>query len=857
MLNNKLKTVLFLTTYSCVSIAADVNDEPVNNNKKAAESNTTIQLEEIEIKAKRRRIITPLPGVPIDKATATTNIQSATAKEIEETKALNITEFMNGNMQSVTTNDYAGNPFQQDLNFRGFTASPSIGTPQGISVYLDGVRINEAFGEVVNWDLIPMNAISSLNLIPGSNPLFGLNTIGGALAIRTKDGFSDNYLRSQYLTGSWGREQFQLSNGVHSDRFALFTAYNHFKEDGWRDNSPSNVRQLFNKATLRFDKAEVNFTALNVDTALVGNGMIPFEMAAQDRDQVFTSPDAVKNSLEHYNLNGSWYVNDVFTLSGMAYKRKVGQYAIGADVYDAYAALVSAWGADVDGNGVADASKINGIFNYSDLKQSGDGFTLQAAFDLAKHQLVAGVSLDKNEVKFLQSQQLGEINDEDHSATVVTDPVFGDFGYFPAYMTIRRNDLDGSSKTKSAFIFDVWSPTDNLHVSVGARLNWSNVKNTLISDTGKEFYNFTNTDLSPARQKCLARGDVSPTRGRFACSEGDYDYRSFNPSLGVTWEAKENLSTYANISRGARTPTVIELGCANDPTKSNAPGSTNYQFGCSIPTSLSSDPYLKQIRSTAYETGLRGENGGWDWNVGYFRTEITDDILFVPLGRKNRGVFNNFGRTMREGLEFGVKGNFDKDKFSLNYTFMAATFESSARIINDSNSTNGQSVASNAAQAFVDVRSGDDIPGMPNHIIQANWSHQFTDKFDAVLSMVMHSSSYVRGNENNEHQPRSAVAGERYNYIGDGSTSGYAVFNLRANYKFRPGVNAFLKFDNIFDREYSTAGALGRNPFNSAGSFQGNANSWNNTTFIGPGAPRALWIGVSLDWDWKNKAFKD
>ncbi|WP_124551947.1 TonB-dependent receptor [Methylophilus methylotrophus] len=855
MFNKKIKSALLLATYSYMAVAADADDNATKNQ----EPEKTIELEEVEVKAKRRRIITPLPGVPIDRETATTNIQSATAKEIEETKALNVTEFMNGNMQSVTTNDYAGNPFQQDLNFRGFTASPSIGTPQGISVYMDGVRINEAFGEVVNWDLIPMNAISSLNMIPGSNPLFGLNTIGGALAIRTKDGFSDNYLRSQYLTGSWGREQFQLSNGIHSDNFALFTAYNHFKEDGWRDSSPSNVRQLFNKATLRFDKAELTFTALNVDTALVGNGMIPFEMAEQDRSQVFTSPDEVKNSLEHFNLSGSWYVNDNITLSGLVYKRNVKQTGVGADVYDAYRRLVTAWSAVI-----GPASRINGLFNYTDLDQSNEGFTLQSAFDFDKHQIVLGFSLDRNDVDFLQSQQLGEINDADHSTSLVTNPIFGVRGFFPAYMTIDRNDLKGTSQTKSAFIFDQWSINDNLQLSLGGRLNWSNVKNTLRSDTGKEFYNFTSSDLLPERQVCLIPGDVSPTRGRFVCSEGDYDYRSFNPSLGVNWDLKEAMSAYANISRGARTPTVIELGCANDKTKSNAIGSTNFQYGCSIPTSLSSDPYLKQVRSTSYETGLRGQNGGFEWNIGVFRTELKDDILFVPLGRRNRGVFDNFGATLRQGMEMGLKGSFDNDKFSLNYTWMKATFESSSRIVNDANSSNGATVAANAAQAFVNVEPGDQLPGMPNHIIQANWNHRFNEKFDATLSMVMHSSSFVRGNENNDHEPRPAsnvtVGGtnrDPYDYIGEGYIPGYAVFNLRANYKWRPGVNMFIKIDNIFDRDYSTAGVLGRNPFNSSGQFQTNVADWNNTTFIGPGAPRSAWVGISIDWDWKNKSLRD
>lgn len=83
-----------------------------------------------------------------------------------------------------------GNPFQPDLNFRGFTASPLLGTPQGLSVYMDGVRLNQPFGDVVSWDLIPRSVIGSIALMPGSNALFGLNTLGGALAIQTKDGLN-------------------------------------------------------------------------------------------------------------------------------------------------------------------------------------------------------------------------------------------------------------------------------------------------------------------------------------------------------------------------------------------------------------------------------------------------------------------------------------------------------------------------------------------------------------------------------------------------------------------------------------------------------------------------------------------
>ncbi len=151
------------------------------------------------------RIITPLPGVVMDREQASVNVQSATAEDIRRQQSITVTDFLNTQGQSVTVNDYAGNPFQQDLSFRGFSASPLVGTPQGLSVYLDGVRINEPFGEVVNWDLIPTIAIERTDLIPGSSPLFGLNTIGGALSLQTKSGFSSPRFEASRTQGAWGR----------------------------------------------------------------------------------------------------------------------------------------------------------------------------------------------------------------------------------------------------------------------------------------------------------------------------------------------------------------------------------------------------------------------------------------------------------------------------------------------------------------------------------------------------------------------------------------------------------------------------------------------------------------------------
>ncbi len=135
--------------------------------------------------------MTPLPGAETDAAKIAAPVQSATAEEIENAHALDLSEFMKRSLGSVYVNDVQNNPLQPDVNFRGFTASPLLGTPQGLSVYIDGMRLNQPFGDVVSWDLVPPQAIASMALIPGSNPLFGFNTLGGALVLRTKDGFGD------------------------------------------------------------------------------------------------------------------------------------------------------------------------------------------------------------------------------------------------------------------------------------------------------------------------------------------------------------------------------------------------------------------------------------------------------------------------------------------------------------------------------------------------------------------------------------------------------------------------------------------------------------------------------------------
>src|SRR5512133_1802625 len=150
---------------------------------------------------------TLLPGLGTPIQDVPANVQLLNSDSMAVQRQNTLADHLEQNAGSVTVNAAQGNPYQPDINFRGFTASPLLGVPQGLSVFQDGVRINEPFGDIVNWDLLPQSAIANMQLIPGSNPVFGLNTLGGALAVYTKSGSAYPGGSAQISGGSFGRRQ--------------------------------------------------------------------------------------------------------------------------------------------------------------------------------------------------------------------------------------------------------------------------------------------------------------------------------------------------------------------------------------------------------------------------------------------------------------------------------------------------------------------------------------------------------------------------------------------------------------------------------------------------------------------------
>lgn len=790
----------------------------------------------------------PLPGIGQSREQIPSAVQSYTDEDLARSQAIDLTDFLGRRMGGVHINDVQNNPFQPDVNYRGFTASPLLGTPQGLSVFLDGVRLNQPFGEVVSWDLVPRSALKSVTLMAGSNPLFGLNTLGGALVLATKNGRTDPGTAVQTLYGMHGRRSAEFEHGGSNERgLHWFFTGNLFRDDGWRDDSPSRVGQWFGKTGWGDARTDVALTVAYAGNGLNGNGLHEVGMLSRNYASVYTKPDITDNHSLLLNLTGRRQVSDELLFSGNAYYRRIRTSTFNGDLNDdaldqsiyqpsagEQAALTAAGytGFPTSGANASStpfpywrcianvllkdepAEKCTGLINRTRTHQSNHGltgqFTLFGELGAGRHEFTGGAAYDGSRMDFLQSTQLGYLN-PDRSVTGLNaygDGVSG--GEVDGQAYDNRVDLNGRTRTTSLFATNTLSLAERWHLTLSGRYNRTSL---------------TNSDR------------IRPGGGANSLN-GDHAFSRLNPAVGAAYVASRELSAYVGYNEGSRTPSVIELGCANPAQP------------CRLPNSMAGDPPLKQVVTRTWEAGLHGAlSRKTAWNASVFRAESTDDILFVASSTTTGfGYFKNFGETLRQGLELGVSHKDRGWSANASYTFVDATYQTAETLAAASNSSNDAS--SRGLPGNIRVRPGDRIPLIPHHLLKVNLDVRVTAEWTAGLGMSAVSGVFARGNENNAHTPDGVY------YLGPGKTGGYAVFDLNARYRASPQLSFFARVANLFDRRYATAAQLGPSAFGANGGIVarpfpavGGAFPLAHSTFTGPGAPRTAWVGVRYEFE--------
>ena len=789
---------------------------------------------------------TPLPGVGLSLDQIPAPVQTLNA-DIESIGAIDVSDLLNRRLTGVHVNEIQGNPFQPDVSYRGYTASPLLGTPQGLSVYLDGVRLNQPFGDVVSWDLIPRVAIASAALMPGSNPLFSLNTLGGALSIQTKDGRNHPGTSVQLMYGRHGRALVEFEHGgSNAGGLHWYVAGHGFTENGWREDSPSDVGQFFGTLGRQGAKGDVKLTLSHAVTALTGNGLQEQRLLARDYSSIYTKPDTTDNRATFLNVSGRRSIRANLSFSANAYFRHIRTDAFNGDINDdsldqsvyqpgaaERAALavagyvgVPASGATADntpfpswrciGNALLrdePGEKCNGLLNTTETRQHNGGFSgqitaLQSSAS-RKNQFTVGAAYDLSGVGFLQSTELGYLTP---ARGVTGVGAFGDGvtgGDVDGEPFDTRVDLDGRMQTVSAYATHTISVADAWHVTLSARYNRTQI---------------TNTDrLTP--------------RGGAGSLDGDHTFGRLNPAIGFTYSPSRRVNLYAGYSEGSRAPTSIELGCA-DPEQP-----------CKLPNAMAGDPPLNQVVTRTFEAGVRGgRSSGTTWTLGVFVAGNRDDILFVASDQTGLGYFKNFGQTSRQGFELGLEHRMKRLTVGAGYTYLDARFGSAETVDGSSNSANEE--AEEGAPGFegaIEIRPDDRMPMIPRHIVKAYASLDLAARLSVALDLVAAGSSFARGNENNRHAPDGTY------YLGPGTAPGYGVLNLGARYAVHPKVHLLAQVSNLLDRQYYTGAQLGPAGFTEAGNFIARPLPAVNgefplvhSTFFAPGAPITIRAGVRV-----------
>lgn len=702
----------------------------------------------------------PLPGLGTPIQNVPANVQVHTSQEMDRQRPSSLTDYLERNATSVSINSAQGNPFQPDISFRGFTASPLLGLPQGLSVFQDGVRINEPFGDVVNWDLIPHSAISSLQLLPGSHPGFGLNTLGGALSIYTKSGLTHPGGSVQVHGGSFGRRAVEFEQGGSQGNWNYFFTGNRFQDDGWGEHNPSQVQQFFGKVGYATGHSSVDVSLTMADNTLEGSQTLPLSFSNNIR-QAYTFPDLNRNRLNFLTIKGSHLLNDTLFLDGNMYYRQYRNQNTSSNVngeYDGVANLVQATN------------------DRSTIEQNSYGLGLQLTYqgELAgkKHQLVVGASADLGAAQFTQEAQ-------------------------DAAFTTSRNTIGTSS-----FALNTNANADNRYYGL--------------------FFNDTLTlderwALTLSGRYNLANIKISDQTGTAPDLNGDHYFRRFNSAVGINFNPTSTFTAYATYNEGMRAPTPIELTCANPA----AP--------CKLPNNFLSDPPLQMVVAKTLEVGMRGKQGrSFHWRAALYRTELNDDIQFISSqgAGSNSGYFQNVGKSLRQGLELAVSNKWGPSSVSLNYGYVDASYRSSFTVSSPANS-------SADTQGNLHVSPGNQLPGIPRHILKLRLDHDISTQWSAGMSLNSSSGSYARGDENNQSDK--------------GRVPGFTVVNLDTRFRLSRNMEVFARINNLLDRTYANFGTLGRNVFTGPNNTFDGLNP-RHEQFLGYGAPRGAWIGLRYSW---------
>ena len=727
----------------------------------------------------------PLIGSGIDRNTVPAETHVLDSSDLTRQGPTALLNSLNREVSGVSLDSASGNPFQPTLFFHGFAASGLQGTPQGLAVYVNGVRFNQPFGDTVDWDLIPDIAIDRINL-EGSNPVFGLNALGGSVNVQLKNGFTWQGFESDISGGSFGQVEGEFQYGKQIGNESTYVAGTVLHQGGWRDLQSSDLQNIFGDVGWRSDRAELHLNVTAAHSVLNGPGTSPVELLAADPAAQFTAPNQITNEYASVSLNGTVDVTDTTSVQALVYYRYLlqrvtnGNAPNDAPCIDGSGLLCFDSGFSTTLGGAFIPDFLNGG-PYSELDNQTTNTNAYGAsaqitnthdiFGLKNH-FVAGLSFDGAQTMFSAVSYIGGLTALDRvfigPGVVIDEPGTNS----PVRVAI-------SNATYGLYIADTLNLTPQLAVTVSGRFNAALI------------------DLNDQNG-----GDLT----------GNHSYNHFNPAAGITYQVTPWLTAYAGYAVANRAPTPAELSCA---------GPAN---SCSLANFFVGDPNLQQVVSHTVEAGVRGTFSPFDgaslsYNLALFHTNLDNDIAFINSVTQGRAFFANIGQTRRQGVDVGAQLKTDRWLAYVAYTYISATFQSGFV------EASGNNPAADA-NGNLTIRPGNRLPGIPANQLKFGAYYKATDKWTVGASAIYASSAFLFGDEANLTPP----------------LPGYFTMNLTTTYQLTKNVQLFAWAENITNARYYTFGTF--SPTSSV--FLAQAPGATNPRSFSPAAPIGGFGGVRV-----------
>src|SRR5271156_1321936 len=734
---------------------------------------------------------TPLGGGQINVAQSPFAVWQSSAQDIQTSNDTTLPDALARSAPGVTAGNVSGNEFEPDLFYRGFDATAVTGTPQGLAVYQNGTRINEAYGDVVNWDFIAPNAIDKTTII-AANPIFGLNALGGAVVVTMKNGFTWQGFEADLEGGPFYRAQEEIQYGKQVGNYPVYLAATQINDGGWRVAEASHLTNFYGDVGYKANGFESHLQLTAGNTQFGVAAFTPIQQLQTNFASVYTIPQTDMSQMVMLQWTGSYAYSPTLSFQGGAYFRQFNQQHVdgngtqvtpcppfsclnGSPVHNTMGGIIP----DISGGGALDLGEDDD--NQTQSRSVGVSGQVVDTDKIWGHDntLTVGTSLDYGWTHYTGKSQLGTIAFSGDAFPLTASPfVIDEPDSFLNPIDVRANNT-----YVGAYALDTFNATDRLTLTGGAR------------------FNFAGISLEGTNDALLS---------------GYSDYFHLNPTVGLTYKITPDFNFYAGYAMTNRTPTPFELGCASPTTP------------CIVNNFLSADPPLKQVVGNSFELGFRGQNalaalglgpqwGKLQWSAGLFRTTSTNDILPLTSTFNGFGFFANVGTTLRQGAEISAQWTGDRWSAYANYTYIDAIYLTTFEEPSPNNPLAD-------ANGNIPITNGTQIAAIPKNTVKVGVDYAVTPNWKVGADMVAASSQVITGNEN------GAVP----------QVPGYAVFGLHTSYQYNKQVQIFGYVQNIFDQRYYTAGGLVQ-----TGEFMTGPAITNPQTF-GPAKPVAIYGGVRI-----------